>query len=142
VDSGCDEFYPHSPSMLSECVEVYSTNEIVPQTQYNKAEEWAGNEFHQTAYAPNASVQPYEDFSTQIPTQFIDDQAVQTYDELVKSPFIDEICNELDQWNQDPCFAQEMEAEKATIANSQIYNQVENDMNDFDNIDLFEFCNF
>jgi len=143
VDSGYEEFFSQSPSMLSECVEVYATNEASQQQQFteNYTQEWAGDDYDSSLYVPVAPIQQQQQFiaTTQLPQQ-IDDQAVKTYDELVKSPFIDELYLEMDQWN-DPLFAQEMQEEIATI-NAQDCSGQANEMNNFDDIDLLEFCNF
>lgn len=136
--------------MLNEYVEeVYTTNEASNQQiqenyDYQQTEEWNAAELDQNVYVPNAPVQQQQFTQLQQPQQqFIDNRAIQTYDDLVKSPFVDELCLEIDQWNNDPCFVQEMEAEKAAIANAQEYNpSAANEMNTFDDIDLFEFCDF
>lgn len=137
--------------MLNEYVEeVYTTNEVSNQQiqenyNYQQAEEWNAAELDQNVYVPNAPVQQQQQFTQlqQPQQQFIDNSAIKTYDDLVKSPFVDELCLEIDQWNNDPCFIQEMEAEKAQIANAQEYNSSSaNEMIPFDDIDLFEFCDF
>jgi hypothetical protein len=143
VDSGCDEFYPQCESVE----EVYATNEAVDQSQenygYAPVEEWNAIETHPNTYVANEPVLQYAPVQQQISQQqYIDNRAIQTYDDLVKSPFVDELCLELDQWSNDPCFAQEMEAEKAAIVNTEEYNQATNEMTNFDDMDLFEFCNF
>lgn len=133
--------------MLSECVEVYATNEapIQQQNSFNDSyiqtevgQEWIGNEYDDSAvYASNAPIQQQPFISTQLPQN----EEIQAYDDLVKGQFVDEICGQLDEWYDDPCFAQEMQEEMAAIANTKEYSAPTNEMTDFDDTDLFEFFN-
>jgi len=131
--------------MLSQCVEVYSTNEVQqPQACFNEnyvqtevEPEW-NNYDDSVIYAPNV---PAQQFNTQVPQQ-TNVHEVQKYDDLVKSPLVDEIYSDLDQWCiEDPCFAQEMQEEMATIANTEEYAGQADEMNILDDEDLFQFFN-
>lgn len=104
-------------------------NEVTP--------EWNVSQSSPVVYVSGPPVQQQE-VGIQSSGQFLfDDHDVQKYDDLVKSPFIEELCSEIDQWSNDPYFVQEMETEKAHIAKE--YSN--NEMITFDDIDLFEFCN-
>lgn len=141
MDSGCDEFYPQTPSLLSECVEVYAESEQPQEQYYSQLDEWHAGEAYPHTYAPSNAAQQQERNLTQ--QHIIDNQALQTYDDLVKSPFVDELCLELDQWSNDPCFAQEMEAEKTAIVNAAEYDHPStHEMTAFNGADLLEFLDF
>jgi hypothetical protein len=77
---------------------------------------------------------PQQEFDVELPQYFMDDaQAIQTYDDLVESPFVNEICSELDQWNEK---AEVQKSMSATTA------QEPHEMTNFDDIDLFDFCSY
>jgi hypothetical protein len=141
VDSGCDEFYDYSPS-LSEYVEVCTAPEAVPQPpQTVTRQEW-----HRSGPVapPNAAhvAVPTAALGTELPPYFMDDdQAFQAYNELV-----DEVCLEIDQWNDTSAFAvEEVPTQKATrpAATAADYHY-QPEMNAFEeeDLDLFEFCDF
>jgi len=145
VDSGYDEHFTQSPSMLSECVEVYATNEVQqPQPCFNEnyiqtevGQEW-NNYDDSVVYAPSA---PIQQFNSNIPQQ-TDVHEVQNYDDLIESQLVDEIYSDLDQWyNKDPCFAQEMQEEKAAIASAEEYAAQADEIIPLDDDDLFQFFN-
>jgi len=144
---GCDEaYYSQSPLFEEPCVEeIYSSPTNENSVDFTAPQQgWTVSEVPPTGhdFIPNAT-----NFVNELPPCFTDDQALQAYDDLVTSPFVNELCQELDSWDHQSTNEVyfnheqqvEMPVEKQQTA---AYTSQNNEMNSFDDIDLFEFCNF
>jgi len=166
VDSGCDESFTQSPPVLSECVEVYEEvpqqncfNEAyIPYVQTEIGQEWVETDYNNSpVYTPNAPIQQQQHFITQVPPQIHDDTD-KSYRDLMETSFINKIGKEqdlsessfvdqayqepnLNEWYEDPIFAQDMQEEIAAIDNTDEYNGELYEMNTYDYFDLIEAFN-
>lgn len=125
--------------MLSECVEVYT--EVPQQACFNEVYSQAECEYdNSTGYASSTPIAQQQQFITELPHQ-IDNQALQTYDDLVESPLVDELCQL--EWYEEPVFAQEIQEEMAQIAKTAENSDQIDDMSIYENTDdLFSLFNW
>ncbi|KAI6214607.1 BZIP domain-containing protein [Aphelenchoides besseyi] len=150
VDSGYDKLHVESPSIVGECIELYSPVESTQTEGVVYGDEFDYNCAIQmpteTQWTPN-NVVPPPTFDSQltainepyIAQGFMDEQAMHDYEELVQSPFVDELCGELDRWNE------EIETESKQATQSLPSTNVDyptDEFNGLEDLDLFEFCDF
>ncbi|KAI6212224.1 BZIP domain-containing protein [Aphelenchoides fujianensis] len=158
VDSGYDELRAESPSLVGECVELFSPLESTPAEAVMYADEF---DYEQCAVQPFAAQTQWtadavasppayapQQFAgaadlvdpSGFPADFVDERAMQNYEDLVKSPFVNELCGELDRWNEeieavggDPMASHSMPSAALDFPAEEFAG--------LEDLDLFGFCN-
>lgn len=158
MDSGYDELRAESPSLVGECVELFSPLDSTPAEAVMYTDEFDYNEqcavqpfaaqaqwsddavASPPAYAPQHFAAPVVDHSG-FPADFVDEQAMQHYEDLVTSPFVNELCGELDRWNEEiEAVGGDPMAASQTMPSAALDFLTE-DVGGLEDLDLFGFCN-
>jgi hypothetical protein len=111
----------------------HQTNEVSAYQQEFVAEEKNNSEWTIVNSAPTAYVHgapQQQQLGTQLPAHIMQDQNGEYFRHLVQSEFVDEIGRELPMWNDDPCFAKEVAAEGAAIAQEEVPEMIPADIDD------------